>query len=834
MKPSFALNLSHDGLSLLRRAKGGWQVFGSVDLDDPDLTEKLGYLRKTAAELASGQLASKLVIPNSEILYRTVTAPGSSDEERAQAVRAALEDATPYAVDDLAFDWVDAGDGMVHVAAVARDTLDEAETFATEHRFNPVSFVAIPKNGAFVGEPFFGETGLCSTVIPDGDSVESDAGPIVIVGDHDPDTAPETSKQVEDDKGPHEDNDPQVSETAVSHDSDEVDETEEKIDAVDNEPDKASVTEEDAAQVDTISPNDGDESNENNIAGDVEPTGMFATRRGSHEETEGFVSGLERVTARFALYAGKNYTADATAPTLGSAPSKTLITPMAVTDPEVASEILPASVSKSLAAKEKTTERSKPGHLATPANFSNRRQNKGPDRQVLGNLAKANTIFDVQKAAQVNEQPKLFGISMTFGLVALVLLGILVSSFLFDRPIAASRLWNGFDNTNTQFTSENLTEPQIVATTIEPLVQPEATPTDSIALPGENIELAALNPADEQVLPDTALNEAELAETNPEQPPLGEISIQEAIVIQASTGVWVLAPIPPVDLQSEVLEEFYVASIDRQIISQDAIALPATGGALNDYRLGEMASPPAPGIKFDLDENGFVRATRAGAISPEGVIVTLGKPKTTPYLRPIDAPGFEPVVTVALELPRTRPTLRPANLIKIDERARLGGRSRLELAAHRPTLRPASPQDSGPELDLTPTKLAVLSSRSPTTRPNNFTEVVAAARSAAQTAAVENAVASVAVAAPSAPTIPTTASVAREATIDNAINLSKVNLIGVYGSSSDRRALVRLKNGRYVKVQIGDRLDGGKVAAIDGTKLQYIKGGRMVTLDIAS
>jgi len=88
--------------------------------------------------------------------------------------------------------------------------------------------------------------------------------------------------------------------------------------------------------------------------------------------------------------------------------------------------------------------------------------------------------------------------------------------------------------------------------------------------------------------------------------------------------------------------------------------------------------------------------------------------------------------------------------------------------------------------------------------------------------------------APAAPIIPTTASVAREATIINAINLSQVNLIGVYGSASDRRALIRLRNGRYLKVQIGDRLDGGKVAAIDGNRLQYIKSGRMVTLDIAS
>ncbi|MFN3146262.1 MAG: hypothetical protein ACE368_13960 [Paracoccaceae bacterium] len=82
------------------------------------------------------------------------------------------------------------------------------------------------------------------------------------------------------------------------------------------------------------------------------------------------------------------------------------------------------------------------------------------------------------------------------------------------------------------------------------------------------------------------------------------------------------------------------------------------------------------------------------------------------------------------------------------------------------------------------------------------------------------------------PTLPTTASVAREATETNAINLGKVNLIGVYGSSNDRRALVRMPSGRYVKVEVGDRLDGGQVAAIGDDQLRYIKGGRNITLQL--
>lgn len=81
-------------------------------------------------------------------------------------------------------------------------------------------------------------------------------------------------------------------------------------------------------------------------------------------------------------------------------------------------------------------------------------------------------------------------------------------------------------------------------------------------------------------------------------------------------------------------------------------------------------------------------------------------------------------------------------------------------------------------------------------------------------------------------TLPTTRTVAKKSTYANAIDLGEVNLIGVYGSSSNRRALVRMPNGRFVKVQVGDRLDGGKVAAIGDSELRYVKKGRTITLKI--
>lgn len=75
---------------------------------------------------------------------------------------------------------------------------------------------------------------------------------------------------------------------------------------------------------------------------------------------------------------------------------------------------------------------------------------------------------------------------------------------------------------------------------------------------------------------------------------------------------------------------------------------------------------------------------------------------------------------------------------------------------------------------------------------------------------------------------------AQQATQARAINLRRVNLIGVFGTPNDRRALVRLSNGQVMRVQVGDRLDGGQVSAIGEDELRYVKNGRNEILRIGS
>jgi len=163
------------------------------------------------------------------------------------------------------------------------------------------------------------------------------------------------------------------------------------------------------------------------------------------------------------------------------------------------------------------------------------------------------------------------------------------------------------------------------------------------------------------------------------------------------------------------------------------------------------------------------------------------------------------------------------------------------LAALRPepTPEPTPEPAPDPELEIAAagpiSPYAVARSRLPRERPNNIDRIVALARALAPEARAQPEPQVTRVAAPAAittPSIPSRASVATQATVKNAINLGRINLIGVYGSTSNRSALVRLSSGKFVKLKVGDRVDGGRVAAIAQNQLSYTKGGRQVVLSM--
>ncbi len=338
-------------------------------------------------------------------------------------------------------------------------------------------------------------------------------------------------------------------------------------------------------------------------------------------------------------------------------------------------------------------------------------------------------------------------------------------------------------------------------------------------------------------------------------------SVEEAEALYAEDGIWARSPDRPDLRPFDLLDSIYTASIDPQISALDAVALPEPG--VNPGELLRRVPPPPPfGTEFSLTDQGLVAATSQGVVTPEGAFVVAGAPPVFARQRPREIADPTLAIEVGDAVLRTfRPTERPANLSELRERQVLGGLTTSELGERRPPARPQSPQEAAaaaslfpaedgatdtetaaaatgpvPDADVTAaleaaiggTELAVTRSRLPATRPSNISQIVASADR--QPTAAPTAVAAAAVA--PGPDIPSNADVSRAATQRDAIRLRNVNLIGVTGTNSDRRALVRLSSGRFVRVSVGDRLDGGRVAAIGETTLQYVRSGRTVTLEI--
>ncbi|MEO1680016.1 MAG: hypothetical protein AAFU80_17870 [Pseudomonadota bacterium] len=156
MGSGFALHLDHEGIAL-HRGTGG-EPLATLALDAAEFDASMAGLRARVAEGTGGPAGddapSLIVLPDSQILYTEIPASGLDEVADAARVRAALEGQTPYRLDELVYDWV-VRDGTIRIAAVARETLEEAATFAIAHGFRPTGYAAPAANGMFPGRPVF-------------------------------------------------------------------------------------------------------------------------------------------------------------------------------------------------------------------------------------------------------------------------------------------------------------------------------------------------------------------------------------------------------------------------------------------------------------------------------------------------------------------------------------------------------------------------------------------------------------------------------------------------------------------------------------------------------
>ena len=789
MKPAFALSLSFEGISLLHRAAGGWRLVGEVDINNDNFTQDLSDLRDKALALSPDGFSSKLILPNDQIRYLTVNTGSFEGETRTSIIESAVNEATPYALDELIYDTSPDGH-LTHIAIVAHETLREAEDFAASNGFAPVSFVAVPGDNDFLGEPYFGLAQAASG-LTGADAVEPDGIAVVVIG-------PAELPVVAPDPPP-----------PVGEPSPEV-----------MEPPAADLL---TAHEDPAPPPSEPE---------PRPSVGFASRRAKAPAAEPAPApepvpeASAEPAPEVVTFASKRSTplpvAVPAPPPVAPPPEPMLHEPAAI----AVAEANPATgfAAPRLPGQDAETEK---------------------DRM---------TIFGARDSG-VGGKPKYLGLMLT---VALVLVLAAVATW--------AGLFSGIGLFDDRSKPRELT-PAPVPAPLDP-VQPlspgtaPALPDPAIATPPPTANLADDAPDEEDIasLPqDTDLTDTDSAvldalQVEPERVETitpeerAEITPDELANDQgpfegtspetryAATGIWDLAPEEPFSPSIIDLDNLYVASIDRTDLSQDAVAMPSPISYQTDLNVDVQASPAAAGTAFVLNDQGLVTPTPEGTLTPDGILVFLGRPSRVPPAVPVRFEAAPETDEAQERLAGLRPRLRPGNLIEQAERGQLGGRSLEELAGIRPKLRPFTEKQEAEE-DQTPTALAIVRGPRPKLRPQDL-----AARTTRRTASLGSAAGlgresdDVGTIAPRTvrPAAPSPASVARQSTLDNAINLRRVNLIGVYGTPANRRALVRLPSGRYKKVKVGDRVDGGRVVAIGDSELRYQKGGRNMTLKIPS
>jgi hypothetical protein len=490
------------------------------------------------------------------------------------------------------------------------------------------------------------------------------------------------------------------------------------------------------------------------------------------------------------------------------------------------------------------------------------------DAPIMGGLLARGSVATSRSGPSVKT-----GLILT--LILLAVLGLVGIWAAFYLPETALGRWMGFGTEDEIIIAD--TEPEVLDTPLlatpspsaedAPEVMASLTPEDAPALP-------VTAPVAPELLPDIDAEDLDLGPAPVASPVIDPETVlpseEENANFYARTGIWQRPPVITLPDPEPVLEELIFAGLDPAVGVHDAYALPVP-----DFRPSrDMPTAPADaglsGPLLALDRDTMVAPTPEGAMTPYGILVYAGTPPVSAVPRPRDAPevlaaaaaesvaaledtaGTAPEETDTIPpgavdtalLEAYRPESRPDDLQEQRERAVLGGVTFDELAAIRPESRPLSLQeeaaaaaeeaaaDASPGDVTSASDLAVAVSYLPNQRPANIAALVEQARATGNSGPAPPVAASASDTIE--PDIPSSASVTRAAAEDGTINLRNLNLIGVSGASGSRRALVRLPTGRFITVEVGDRLDGGQVAAISESSLQYVKRGRTITLEVPS
>jgi len=721
MQPTSALAFSYQDITLFARRPGNrWLSLGVVKLSDPDLQGALSDLRGEAVADSGPQFTTLLILPQDQVLYTDITI--SSDAAARAEIAKQLEGLTPYSVNDLVFDW--SGDGSVRkVAAVARDTLREAEGFAVEHGFNPVAVSADVPAGKFDGQPNFGPCAGADAFLG-GAILKPETGPFRITKAPLPPAGKPSAP----------------SENKATFSTQRVN------------PDTV------AARLNQLAtrvppPPDDTPPPGPDLSLPVPPP---ARNRFGIWLTLGLLLAFLLVGA-IALFTSR--------------PG-----PQTVED-VAANDLLPETGARQGGTFTDLALAPQPDELAPE-----------PEPSETAGFEPATLPSEDDVIAQEQEQEAEAPMPLPTPLQIVEI-------------YAATGVWIG-----TPDAPEPALEDVLLSLYQTTLDDPIAH-ADAVALPKSSDQI-------EPTLPRRYLP----------PPPPGSTFTVDARGLVAPTadgivtpdGVRVIAGAPPV----EVLPPPRPTSPDTP--SPDADAAPSPEAAQRAL-LAKIQPTPRPANSADAVE----RSENNGLTLAE-----LRRPEPTPRPKSLQVQAEEEARLSASVAAAAAQAAQQASLASPG--AASGGQRATNPGAIAPlgTI-PEPPLRVTPQSD---SPLAIARSAAPRTRPADADKRVAAIQERATTQAANTASVAAVAPRPQAPattrTLPTGSSVARAATQANALSLREVSLIGVFGKPSSPKALVRLRNGRTVRVGVGDRVDSGRVTSIAPGRLTYRKGSRDLVLEM--
>ncbi|UWQ22656.1 hypothetical protein [Jannaschia sp. W003] len=867
MKPLLALDLSLDSVALLSRppeAEGGaWWREGVVRLDDPDFGDALARLRARGERRVGADAPCYVVLPDSQLLFSTY----DRDDRRPEVtIRQALQGRTPYAVEDLAFDYVQRGDRL-EVAVAALDTLLEAEGFAAEHGFRPVGFCARPEEGKFRGVPWFGPTAVAAEML-DGERVEPPGAPFRVVAapplpEPEPEPKPEPEPQPQAEPEPR----PEPAAAAVAAPQPEPS----APPAGDAEPDgTAEPATPEAAPVAPPAPVEAPVQ----AAAPTEPVSPAPPEEAPPPVDAPVDTGGDPAPSPAAPAFASRRAGEAAA---DAAPRLSGVTRTSAPD---APKDAPAGPTRHLAATS----------LVGAVSSLPRAE---PER-VSGLVAEARSRKAEAAAAPAAQsppraRPRRVGLALTLLLIA-GMGGVAGWAALFlDEPAAGPETvlgavrtqTSGDDDTETAAPAPRAATASGTIAAPEPVRLPEA-PADGTsevaAAPagpgGPAAPRAAVAPApagapepsgDVAAAPEAGpavqlvpiAPAAGAAPDEPDAPPAlaaasgtAPAEGDAAAALSAPEGgdaapaaEGPATPVAPAALAGAAPEAEAAApeAPAEPAPSAEQAEAPAPTGELDGAEAQAAAAPVAPEAPAADAAPSDAEAAVAGTDAPEPAEAlpvppdpeevarraALARVRPQPRAGEVVLDTAPPAPEIEIDparraaLLRVRPAPRPG----VDEAALAAAR---ESAAASLVALAEEDAEAAAEEDEDVSALALPRSGRPGARPSSVVQQAARAEADAQRTA------------PRAPTPAASATrqtlrsaggnVNRAATETNQISLNRINLIGTYGSASSRRALVRLANGRYVKVEVGDRLDRGRVIAVGDGVLRYQRGGRNLEL----